>query len=97
MLDENNILKLSANILKRYEHNIENGVLFLYNVETEALWTGNSSSNDFIKFIDGKRNLKNIYLDVHSIFEEYEYEEIKNSLDSMINDLIKKDFLEVSK
>lgn len=95
MLNESIIVKLANNILKRFEHNIDNGVLFLYNVETEEIWIGNESSNDIIKLIDGKKSLKEIYSSLMSIFKEYEYLEVKESFDAIVNDLINKNFLEV--
>ncbi len=94
MLHEDLILKLEKNILKRYEHNLKDGVLFLYNVETDDIWLGNESSNDLIKLINGKRTLKEIYLDLMPLFEGYEYEELKVSFDSIVNELIEKNFLE---
>lgn len=94
MLNETSIVKLTKNILKRYEHNVRDGVLFLFNIETEALWTGNSSSNDLVKLIDGNRTLKDIYLALKQSFEGYEYEELRENFDEVINDLLNKNFLE---
>lgn len=97
MLKESTIVKLSQNTLKRYEHNLENGVLFLYNLETEEVWTGNSSSNNLIKFMDGRRTLKEIYLILQPLFEDYEYNVLKKSFDSLISSLLEKNFLEIIK
>lgn len=94
MLDEHIIIKLNKNILKRFEHNIDNGVLFLFDVQKEELWVGNDSSNDLIKLIDGQKTLKEIYTQLQPFFVEYEYDELKESFDAIINDLIKKRFLE---
>lgn len=94
MLNENSIVKLTKNVLKRYEHNVKNGVLFLFDINTEAIWTGNSSSNDLVKLIDGHRTLKDIYLALQKLFDDYEYEELKESFDEIINDLLNKNFLE---
>lgn len=94
MIQEKSILKLTKNILKRYEHNLNNGILFLYDVETDDIWAGNESSNDLLKFIDGKSTLKEIYLNLLPIFNEYDYDELKDSFDSLLEELIKKGFLE---
>lgn len=94
MLDEYLIIKLTKNILKRYEHNMDNGVMFLFDVETEELWTGNSSSYDLIKLINGQRTLKEIYSTLVPIFEGYDYSELRESFDSLILDLTNKKFLE---
>lgn len=96
MLNESSILKLNPNILKRFEHNVEDGVLFLYNVKTKLLWKGNESSNYMIKLIDGNRSLKEIYKELQNIFDGYSYEELKNSLDSLIENLITLDIIELA-
>lgn len=94
MLNENSIVKLTKNILKRYEHNAKDGVLFLFDVETNTLWTGNSSTNDLVKLIDGNKTLKDIYLELQESFEGYEYRELKEGFDEIISDLLSKNFLE---
>lgn len=95
MLEDITIVKLTKNILKRFEHNLKGGVLFLCNVETDDIWTGNESSNDLIRLIDGKKNLKEIYTKLQTTFEGYSYNELKESFDSIIEDLLSKKFLEV--
>lgn len=97
MLSEKSIVKLSKNILKRYETSIDNGALILFNVETEEFWIGNKSSNDLIKLLDGKKNLQKIYKILHKVFfEDYSYNEIKKSFDSLIIDLIDKNFFRIA-
>jgi hypothetical protein len=95
MLDENIVVGLSENILKRYEHNLQDGILFLYNVETQEIWTGNNSSNDLIKLLDKKSTLKEIYTALQPFFEDYGYDVIKDSFDFVIEELIQKNFLEI--
>lgn len=94
MLNENFVVKLTENILKRYEPSIEDGITLLFDVKTEKLWVGNSSSNDLIKLIDGKRNIKEIYMSLQPMFNGYSYDELKHSFDDIILDLINKKFLE---
>lgn len=95
MLDENSIIKLSQNILKRYEHNIDDGVLFLYDVKTDDIWIGNSSSNDLVRLIDGSTSLRDIYLKLMPLFEGYKYSEIQESFNVIITELIDKKFIEI--
>lgn len=97
MLQESSVLSLTKYILKRYEHNIEDGKLFLHDVKTRETWVGNASSNDLIRLVDGKRTLKEIYKTLWPMFQDYEYELFKNSFDSLIEDLIAKKFLKVVK
>lgn len=93
MLEDSLIVKLNKNILRRFEHNINDGVLFLFDVETEKLWIGNSSTNDLVKLIDGEKTLKEIYSKLQSVFEDFSYNELKESFDEIIDELIDKEFL----
>lgn len=95
MLEETLVIKLSKNILKRYEYSTEGSVMFLFNVQTDDLWTGNESSYDLIKLIDGKNTLKEIYSNLQLIFTDYEYEVLRESFDSLITELIDKNFMEI--
>lgn len=97
VLNDETVLNLTKNILKRYEHNIEDGTLFLHDVKTRETWVGNASSNDLIRLIDGKRTVKEIYEALWPLFEDYEYATFKESFDSLIADLIDKKFLRVVK
>lgn len=94
-MDETSILRIAPYILKRFEQNLDDGVLFLYNVNTNDNWTGNASSFYLINLIDSKRTLKEIYTKLVPLFENYNYEEIKQSFDDLLIGLIKKGFLEV--
>ena len=94
MLKDNTRLKLNKNLLKRFEENLDNGVLFLFNVETNDLWTGNESAFDIIKLIDGKKTLKKIYSELLPLFEGHSYEELKQSCDTVISDLRNDGFVE---
>jgi len=95
-MDENLILKLSPYILKRFEENLgEGGVMFLYNINNNEPWTGNYSSYCLIKLINGQRTLNEIYNELLPLFEGYEYEDLKQSFDSLLSNLIDRSFLEV--
>ena len=94
MLSDNTVLSLTKYILKRFEHNIEDGTLFLHDVKTRETWVGNNASNDLIRLVNGKRTLKEIYNKLYPLFEDYNYEAFKSSFDSIILDLIDKNFLD---
>lgn len=58
---KNNVVyKLSPSVLSRFESNINEGTVFLYNADYSFLWTGNFDSYLIIKLIDGKRRFKEI-------------------------------------
>lgn len=91
------ILQLNNNILKRFEHNLFDGVLILYNVRTKDIWFGNGSSNEFIKLINGQREMKDICDEVHSHFQEYTREELNKSIHALTEELLEKNFLMICK
>lgn len=95
-MDESLILKLAPHILKRFEQNLDDGVMFLYNVNTDENWTGNSSSFHLIKLINGKRTLKETYNELLPLFEDYDSEEVKQSFNLLLENLISKKFLEIA-
>lgn len=94
MLDDA-IIKLHKDVLKRYEHNLNDGVLFLYHIETHDVWVGNSSSNDLIKCLDGKRSLKEVYSALYSLYGDYNYSVFKNTIMKLLQTLLNKNFLEI--
>lgn len=96
MLNKKSILKFNKYILKRYEANLKDGVLYLYNVDNEDIWIGNSSSKDLIDEIDGIKTLDEIYQKMYLIFEGYDKSEVENSINAILEELIKRGILEYS-
>lgn len=94
-MDESTILKLAPHILKRFEQNLDDGVLFLYNVNTNEFWSGNNSSFYVIRLLNGERTLKEVYNELLPLFADYDYKDIKESFDSLLSNLVKKKFVEV--
>lgn len=89
------ILKLSPYVLKRFEENLDGGKLFLYNVNDNDYWMGNTSSFYIIRLIDGIRTLEDIYNELLPLFKDYKLEEIEQSFDNLLEGLINRKFLEV--
>lgn len=94
MLKDNCVIKIDRNVLKRYENNINEGTLFLFNLKTDEVWLGNSSSNDLINLFDGETSLKDVYNEIQKDFSDYTFEELKKYFDDLIEDLLKRNFLE---
>lgn len=92
-IDNFTILKLSQNILKRFEHNLKGGTMVLYNLETKAIWFGNSASRELIKLLDGNRNLEEIYIEILANYNEELHDKIIESLNIIIEDLVKQKFI----
>lgn len=95
MINENTILKLSKDVFKRYENNIDDGKLFLYNFVNDKSWVGNNSSNDLLIRIDGKTSLKEVYSSLIPLFDGHEFDDVISAFNSVVNNLIENDFLEV--
>lgn len=93
MLDKNLVLTLNKNVLKRFEPNLDEGTVFLFNIENETYWSGNAAVDCFIRLLDGESTLQNIYDNLLEIFEGYSQDEIINSYDNIIETLINQDFL----
>lgn len=89
------VLKLNSKILKRYEHNLKGGTMILFNLDTEDIWLGNSSSRNFIDLLDGKNNIQDIYVQILSNYQETEYDKVINALNALIEDLYTKKFIEI--
>lgn len=96
-IDETTILKLNQNILKRYEHNLKDGTMILYDIAREEIWYGNSSSKDLINLIDGKTNINDIYNELLPLYEDIDIDEVINSFNFTIEDLYNKNFIEMVK
>jgi hypothetical protein len=93
IIDEKTVLKFNKNILKRYEHNLNGGTMILYDVETEALWFGNSASKELVEGIDGGKNIKEIYKELLPLYEGKDMRDIIESFNLIIEDLFNKNFL----
>jgi len=94
-INKESIIKLNSSIIKRFEKNINGGTIFLFNSDTDEIWTGNLASYQIIKFIDEKirvEELCNLFL---SYFSNYDREQVLNSVYCVLKELIDKNFLEV--
>lgn len=87
------ILNLHKDILKRYEHHLYGGVLILYQVKTGQYWFGNESANEIIRLVDGCRDSEDIYAQILPSFEGYAPDEVRQSMETLIKELIDKQFL----
>ena len=93
MFKNDTILVLNKNVLKRFEPNLEDGTLFLFNVQTEKYWSGNAAVDCLIRMLDGQNTLQTIYDYLFEIFENYTKEEICESFDNIIKILLEEGFL----
>ena len=94
-MEETMILKLAPYVLKRFEENLDEGKLFLYNVNSNDYWIGNVTSFYLIKLINGEKTLKELYDELFPLFNNYKLEDIKQSFDNLLEGLVNRKFLEV--
>lgn len=93
MLCSNTILKISPDVLKRYESNLVGGTFFLYNTINKDFWTGNKASYEILKLIDGKKTVQVLYDDAKNIFKGNDINAIINSIDVLLFELIEKNYI----
>lgn len=95
IIDNNTIIVFNKNILKRYEHNLNDGIIILFNVESEEIWLGNSGSKEIINLIDGKKTIQEIYSKILSNYAQEALEKVVESLNLIVEDLYNKNFIEI--
>ena len=94
-MDKNTVLKLAPKVLKRMEYGID--VFYLFNLETDEIWTGNESVELFISHIDGKKTVQDLIITLNDNFKDYSNEEIYESIKTVFEELIQMKFLEIVK
>lgn len=94
-MDKNTVLKLAPKVLKRMEYGID--VFYLFNLETDEIWTGNESVELFISHINGKKTVQDLIITLNDNFKDYSNEEIYESIKTVFEELIQMKFLEIVK
>lgn len=97
MINENSVLKLSKNILKRYENKLQGGIVFLFDVESKESWAGNKSTNTLINILDGQKTVKEVLDNFKQIYSTYDEDEIKRVTTQILTDLLERKFLTITK
>lgn len=95
MLSQNSVLKLNEDVLLRFEANVSNGGLFLFNAKTEEFWTGNIASFEILRLLDGEKNVQQIYEHAKILFQKQDFNDIKKSIEVLFLDLLEKNFLKI--
>ena len=90
---DNTTLKLSKNILKRYEPDIDGGTYFLFDTTNKKLWTGSFSSKLLLDLLDGQTSTKEIKNKFAIILNNDDIDAVNNSVDVIFSELIKQHFL----
>lgn len=97
MKNKNNIYKqqyeLNKNVLIRYEQNISNGTLFVYDACEDKLWLGNHSSYLVLRLLRKKCSLQFILKNCREYFSEINNEVQEKAILELLNELITKGFI----
>ena len=93
MLNKNTILEINKNVLKRFEPNLNDGTVFLFDMKNEKIWSGNYAVDCFLRLVNGENTLNDIYNQLLQLFEDYTVEEVISSYELVITGLIEKGFL----
>jgi hypothetical protein len=59
-INGSSVLAVSEETLARYEPELDGGTLFLFNITTGKIFTGNPSVNQVYSLVDGKRSFDQI-------------------------------------
>lgn len=97
-LNSNSKIQLADNVAYRFEHNFNGGIVILINTENDELWFGNNESSELIKQINQKPQTKTIGEIFSEIISEYNVEQheiVLDSLNTIINDLAEKFFINI--
>jgi len=98
VLTEKSIITLNKNIAIRFEHNFHGGTLILIDTETENIWYGNKDSVSLINELknrDNPQTIGEIYSKIIPHYQEFEPEEVIESLNFLLNNLYENKFLEI--
>ncbi len=95
MIKSDVILGFGKYVLRRMEHNLNGGTIILFDTHSFDIWFGNESVNDVLKLIDVKTSLGDIYDSILPLYDGYCENEVIESFNSVIEELLEKKFLEV--
>ena len=73
-MDKNTVLIFSDTVLKRYEEPLN--TIFLYNVENDTIWAGNSESFAVLALVDGKNSVEQISFELQKNYHETDFETV---------------------
>ena len=87
--------KLCPFVLKRFETNIDGGVVCLYNAKDDIFWVGNSSVFLILNLLDGNNTLsdiKNYFADFFDM--KNNFDEVSFSINNIFKELMKNRMIE---
>ena len=73
MLDNNVVLEINKNVLKRFEPNLNDGTVFLFDIKNEKFWTGNAAVDCLLRLIDGETNLAQIMIQSYLVCSKKDF------------------------
>ncbi len=87
-MDKNSVLAYSNTILKRYEEPLN--TIFLYNVENDSIWAGNSESFAILALIDGHHSVNQIATELYKDYSDTDFATVYNSVMAICSSLYDK-------
>lgn len=90
-MNKDSIIALSDKILKRYEEPLD--VIFLYNVQKDTIWAGNSSSIDILAMIDGKHSILEIASLLQNDYADFDSQMVLESVLNVCESLYVKEII----
>jgi hypothetical protein len=87
------LYQFNKNVISRYESHIEDGMYFLFNVEQNKYWTGNTSSYVLLNNFRYKTSIEQVLENSIEYFE-LDKNSIENTLRQLVDDLVRKGFID---
>lgn len=82
-----------ANIVKRYESNIDGGTYFIYNPVNSDMWIGNYSAKLLLDLIDGIKSIDYIKKEFLNLLNTDDINTVFDGIDIIFYELIEKGML----
>lgn len=90
-MNKESIIAFSDKILRRYEEPLD--VIFLYNVQKDTIWAGNSSSIDILNLVDGKHSILEISELLVNNYDNFDYQMVLESVLNVCESLYAKEII----
>ena len=96
-LTAESVIALKRGVAIRFEHNYKNGVVILIDTINDSFLIANNESKILIQLLNHNKSLqiKNIFAQILTEYNEACHEKVLKILNDMINLLYKKHFIEI--
>ena len=87
------LYKFNKNVIARYESHIEDGMYFLFNIQKNEYWMGNTSSYVLLNNFRHKNSIEKV-IEENIEYFDIDKNSVENTMKGMVEDLVKKGFMD---